>query len=274
MQPTKRHLLMRAKGARMVKWVSFLGLGAALCVFSCGCATTAGDIAASQGTLGKGSHPQAEQRLVSMIESGEADRMVVDGKTEKKTYEKGCGDKAVLVTEHRIQGIVYRVEVRNHINPVMDVLTSNVRQVNYGPTDRSLQTENPVERSKVVLTLVNNSYDGQGEIAYRSYIGSDGTFHPVRVTPGDVPDWSDRDAIDLILRTDVWRSGGVIHVRGIRPAGKDRNGRLLEPDGRWLMVTEGVAVTPTRYFVNPQLHPVMKCIACGQVYDTNIFCAP
>jgi hypothetical protein len=258
----------------MYKWVSFLGVAAALCVFSTGCSTSAEGIAAGYGTLGTSwFFKSAEQRLVQMIESGEADRMVAEGKTSKTTYLRGAGDGGVMVTEHRIQGMVYRVEVRNRINPVMDVLTTNVRQVNYGPSDRSLQVNNPIERAEVLRTLANSSFDGQGRVAFRAYLGSDGQHHPVRLEAGDVPDWSDRDAIDLIVRTDRW-GAAVALFRGIRPPGKDLNGRTMEPDGRWVVVSEGPGITPTKYFYNPDLHGLLKAIACGQAYDTNILRAP
>jgi hypothetical protein len=258
----------------MAKWSSFLGVSGAMCLLIGGCGMTAGDIAAGQGTLGTGwFYRESQKRLVQMIESGEADKMVADGKTQRKTYEKGLGDRAILVTEHRVQGMLYRVEVRNRVNPAMDVLTTNVRQVNYGPPDRSLQTVNPVERADVLRTIANNSFDGQGQVAYRAYVGSDGTFHPVRVMPGEVPDWSDRSGIDLVLRTDVW-AAGMMHFRGCRPDGTDRNGRLMEPDGRWVVMTEGSAVPMTKCFYNRDLHKVMKTIAFVQAYNTDLLRVP
>jgi hypothetical protein len=208
-----------------------------------------------------------------MIESGEADRMVAEGKTSQRTYVKGMGEGAVLVTEHRIQGMVYRVEVRHRINPVMDVLTTNVRQVNYGPADRSLMTVCPIERAEVLQALAGDSFDAQGQVAYRSYVGSDGEFHPVRVAPGEVPDWSDRSAVDLVVRTDRWDSP-ILHFRGCRPDGKDASGRLPEPDGRWVVLMEGTAVPMTKTFYNRELHPLLKGMAHKQAYDTNLFCVP
>jgi hypothetical protein len=258
----------------MVKWVSFLGVGVAMCFLIGGCRSSAGDIAAGSGTLGRGLSKQpAENRLVQLIESGEADRMVAEGKTSQKTYVKGVGDGAVMVTEYRIQGMLYRVDVRNRVNPVMDVLTTNVRQVNYGPPARSLQTNCPIERAEVLQSIANNSYESQGQVAYRAYVGGDGEFHPVRVVPGEVADWSDRNGIDLIVRIDTWPAA-VMHFRGCRPDGKDRNGRLLEPDGRWLVLTEGSAVPVTKSFYNPELHGLLKAMALKQAYDTNLLCVP
>jgi hypothetical protein len=258
----------------MLKWVSLLGIGVASCIFACGCATSAGGIAAGEGTLGNSwFNKPAEKRLVAMIESGEADRLVAEGKTSKRTYTRGAGNGEVLVTEHRIQGMVYRVEVRNHINPVMDILTTNVREVSYGPFDRSLNTYNPIERTEVLRTLANSSFEGQGKVAYVAYTGSDGQFHPVREEAGDVPDWSDRGAIDLIIRTDRWPAA-VLNFRGIRPAGVTRNGLEREPDGRWVEVAVGPGITPTKFFYNPDLHKLLKCIGGGQAYDLGILNAP
>jgi len=261
----------------MMKWASLLGIGAALCVFSCGCSTTADGIAASYGTIGTSSwYKGAESRLVAMIESGEADRMVADDKTEKRTYAKGLGDNSVLVTEHLIQGVVYRVDVRNRVNPVTDIFTSNVRQVNYGPPDRSLQVNEPIQRADVLQTIANRSFAGQAQVAYRAYIGSNGQFHPVRTMPGESPEasWSDRGGIDLILRTDLKVGAGVTQFRGCRPNGLDRNGRLLEPDGRWIVLSEGRGVSPTAYFVNHALHPEMKAIGYSQPYPVEVLNAP
>jgi hypothetical protein len=258
----------------MVKWVSFLGIGAALSLFAGGCAASAGDIASGYGTVGSGwLHRDAQKRLAKMIESGEADRMLAEGKDSKHTYYRGVGDREVMVTEHRIQGLVYRVDVRCHVNPVTDVLTTNVRQVNYGPSDRSLQTVCPLERAQVLQTLAQKSFEAQGQVAYRSYIGSDGEYHPVRLVRGDEPDWTADAGVDLVVRTDTWPQG-VMLFRGVRPEGRDCHGLLMEPDGRWVTVTEGSAVPLMTAFYNPALHDLLKCIACKQAYDTNILRVP
>ena len=261
----------------MVKWASLLGIGAALCVFSCGCASTSDGIAASYGTLGTGVFSKsAENRLVAMIESGEAERIVAEGKDERRNYEKHVGGDTVLVTEHRIQGVVYRVDVRCRVNPVMDIFTTNIRQVNYGPPDRSLQTNCPIQKADVLRTIANRSFAGQAQIAYRAYIGSDGKFNPVRTMPGESPEatWSDRGGIDLIVRTDLKVGAGVTEFRGCRPNGLDCNGRLQEPDGRWIVLSEGRGVAASMYFVNYALHPEMKAVAYAQAYDTNVLNAP
>lgn len=259
----------------MLRRLSFLSVGVALCSLAAGCGAgmTAKTIASSYGTLNSGWFFRgSQQRVVELIESGEADRMIEDGRASVRTIERRWGGHKILIKEYRIQGWLYRVDVHHSIDPVMDVLTTNMRRVEYGPRDRALRTINAVEMADIVGTLRTRSFNGIPETAYRPYVGTDGTPHPARAVTGESPDWSDQNAIDLILRTENWPMA-VIHYRGCRPLGKAKTGKANKPDGRWIVMDPGPAV-PCRYFINKNIHRVMERIAFVQAYNTDLLYVP
>ncbi|HUT56526.1 MAG TPA: hypothetical protein VNA25_01485 [Phycisphaerae bacterium] len=259
----------------MLRRVWFLSVSVVSCMLATGCGAgmTANTIASSYGTLNSGwFFRNSQQRVVEMIESGEADRMIEDGRASVRNTERHWGGHKILIKEFRIQGWLYRVDVHHSIDPAMDVLSTNMRRVEYGPKDRALHTINAVEMADVIGTLRTRSFNGIPETAYRAYVGADGQVHPVRVVTGQEPDWEDESAIDLVLRTENWPMA-VMHYRGCRPPGKAKTGKANKPDGRWIVMDPGPAV-PVKYFINKDLHGVMARIAFVQAYNTDLLYVP
>lgn len=259
----------------MVTRVSFLLISLASCFIAVGCECRADKISESHGIAGVPTFCdcQAGQKLATLIESGQADQMLAEGKAKISTREivtKHAGK--ALVIEYSIQGDVYKTEVHYQINPREDVLTTNMRRIEYGPVDRAMFIVNPWQMADVLLCLQNDSYDGKADVAYRAWRGSDGVVHPVRVIHTETPDWSSSNPIDLYLRTDAWPMAAIA-IQGMRPEGRGKCGMPPKPDGRWVVQSSGPAV-PTRAFINNKLDGLLRLVAASQAYDVAILDVP
>ena len=258
----------------MVTRVSFLLISLASCFIAVGCECRAQKIAESYGIAGMPTFfdSEAGKQLATLIESGQADQMLNEGKAKVRTREvSGAGHRA-LISEYSIMGEVYKVEVHHPINPREDVLTTNLRRIEYGPTDRAMHIVNPWQMADVLLCLQNDSYDAQADVAYRAWRGSDGVVHPVRLIHTATPDWSCSNPVDLFIRTEVWPSA-IIAIQGMRSDSRNAHSQTRKPDGRWVVQSSGPAA-PTRAFINYKLDGLLRFIACTQAYDTAILDVP
>jgi len=229
-------------------------VGVFLCGLIAGChgGLTAGEVAESYGLLNK---KNSQPMIAELIQSGQADKMIEDGRAEVRNRINGFGYNRILVTEFLIHGEVYRVEVRQSINPMQNVPPGRVR---YGESKQGLDSKiiSWFNLSRVYKALKNDSYEVRGEVAFRPWKGTDGTVHGVNVKPGRKPDWQPSPKpLDLFIRTkgwpvpDMWFRGLITNEQSSKePFG---------PDGRWNMMNPGPAdFTGTEVvpFVNLKLY--------------------
>lgn len=271
----------------MGRWLSLVGLGIVFAMTAgCGSGSTAAEIAESYGTLG---HCPVccvlSKSTVKVFESGQAETMVASGQASTSTSEKTVGFRRVLVTEYRIQGEVYKVEVRRAINPLKSVGCEKVRWFEYGPKDRTVPIDDIFSMMVVSEAIRNHSYEADGEAAYRAYRGSDGKVHGVRVEPlvKSGAEWKSDYTLDLLVRTKDWPTG-LIWFKGLtsdnRHFATDCANAMHRSDGRWTMVAAGPGMTgadradgtpdPVSFY-NYKLHGVLQCLA-GELrgYDTTV----
>lgn len=260
----------------MFRRLPLLVIGAALIATSVGCNNyvTAGDLASWYWPIGGPNASPAKQEVAALIQSGEIHQMAATSQTQKRTRVaiSATGKKA-LVTEHRVHGCLAMIEVRQAVDPAIDILTTNMRRVEYGPSTRQLYVINPFQMADVLRVIRTQSYDARPEIALRAYRDCDGITHPVQVMQGEQPAWQAIEPIDLTIRTECWPAS-VMFMQGLRPEGRQANGMLFPPDGRWLLTANGQSGAHVPAFVNHDLHKVLVVIGWTQLYDTNIFNTP
>ncbi len=264
----------------MLRRLSLLVLGVSLASVLTGCSVrsvqfvSAADIVAGYSSIGGPTASATKQEVAYLIETGEIHRMAAANQTSKRTRViRSLGGRRALVTEHRVHGQLAMVEVRQPINPVADVLSTNLRRIEYGPTGSQMFMANPWQMADVLRTIRNHSYNARPEIALRSYRDCDGIVHPAQVIQGEQPQWASVHPIDLTIRTEVWPSP-TIYLQGLRPEGRAPNGTLLSPDGRWVVADTGPSASAVPTFINYKLHGKLKMVAWSQMFDTNLFNAP
>ena len=264
----------------MFRRLSLLVLGVALISVLTGCSyrsvdyVSAADIAAGYRPIGGPRASVTKQEVAYLIETGEVQRMAAANQTSKRTrVVRSVSGKRALVTEHRVHGQLAMVEVRQAIDPSSDVLSTNLRRIEYGPTGSQMFMANPWQMADVLRTIRNHSYDARPEIAMRAFRDCDGVVHPAQVIQGEQPQWSSVNAIDLTIRTELWPSS-IMYFQGLRPEGRAPNGMLLNPDGRWIVADSGPSASARPAFINYRLHNALKAVAWTQLFDTRLFNAP
>lgn len=236
----------------------FLVVAAAIMTLAVGCGSgnTAAEIAQSYGILNR---CDLQPKIASIIQSGEADKMIENGSAAVRYRVQNCGSSKILVTEYLIQGEVYRIEVRKTFNPLKNIPTDSIR---YGYFDKMLDRDYICwfQLSSTICSLRNNSFSADYVVAYRSWRDLKGEVHPVRVEEGETPNWVlAPDGLNLCLHTTL----SPMEVLWIQGASSDgRHKALCAPatdydvkngvaghmtntqsaaDGRWLLVADGMS---------------------------------
>lgn len=244
----------------MMKNAMYLAVGVMLCglLAGCGYGATAGEIADSYGVLNGWN---LQPSTADLIQSGKADEMVQNGTATIRNRVVGRN----LVTEYLIQGEVYRVELRQRIDPTANI---GCTRLAYGHIrdDYDKTSISGLELLSLWSTLKNNSYAGEATVAYRSWRGSkDRETRSVATVKGElVEEWLAHDtALDVTIRTrnfpitTMWFRGLLSEgplgkntsEAPYRSWNKAKRGTL---DSRWIMLSPGpgVKVPP---FVNMDL---------------------
>jgi hypothetical protein len=119
-------------------------------------------------------------KLAALVESGEADRIVRDGKAEKREYVLGSGRTEVKVTEHLVLGEPYDIETirRRYYDPLADIPDQKVRLLVYGQNlkENTLRITAPREIRAVLKAVRSESYEEVWNRAMRDCQVSDGTW--------------------------------------------------------------------------------------------------
>lgn len=215
-------------------------LAAAVVTLAAGCGSgyNAADIAQSYGILNR---CDLQPKIASIIQSGEADKMVENGSADVRNRVQNCGSNKVLVTEYLIQGEVYRIEVRKSFNPLINIPTDSIR---YGYFDKGLSHDYICwfQLSSVICSLKNNSFSGEYVVAYRAWRDLNGTVHPIRVEQGEAPSWTlAPEDLNINLHTQispmqtVWIQGAVENGR------RQSMGTANECSGKWLLIADGMS---------------------------------
>jgi len=197
-------------------------------IVATGCSTTATGIAESYGVL-------ENLELVRIIESGKAEEMTRQGQADVRHREVSSGGREVLVTEYLLFDEVYRIEVREAINPIegianVDVQLAEVKQGDWEDTMRLFKL------AGVLKCLRNDSYQARPRVAYRAWKGSDGKVHGIRVTEGNVPQWTlSEDDLNLYIRTSLQ----PITTMWFRQVARPSEGSAMPTSSRWIMESPG-----------------------------------
>ena len=169
-------------------------LVASLCCGVIGCSQSASEIASSYGVMNSLGF---SEKTAAIFESRQADALVESG--EAGVSHRVCGD--VLVTEYRIAGEVYRVEVRNQIDPTEGVA---YWQIHWANAVQGLEKKHITgfQMASVWSALRDSSYEARGEVAFRSFKDSEGKIHRVRTEQAPRIDWlAGENAENLYIRT-------------------------------------------------------------------------
>ncbi|MDD3663369.1 MAG: hypothetical protein PHT84_05935 [Candidatus Pacebacteria bacterium] len=236
----------------------FLGLATAVVTLAVGCGSgyNAADIAQSYGILNR---CDLQPKIASIIQSGEADKMINNGSAAVRSRVQNCGSNKILVSEYLIEGEVYRIEVRKTFNPLKNIPCDSIR---YGYFDKGLDKDYICwfQLSSVIDSLKNNSFSADYVVAYRAWRDLNGKVHPVRVEEGITPDWVlAPNGLNLNLHTTlspmqtVWVQGAVSDGRhkalGAPADDYDvqtgvvghRVNAASATDCRWLLMADGMS---------------------------------
>ncbi|HPS52720.1 MAG TPA: hypothetical protein PLK08_04120, partial [Phycisphaerae bacterium] len=149
-----------------------LVLAAAVMTLAVGCGSgyNAAEIAQSYGILNR---CDLQPKIASIIQSGEADKMIDTGSAAVRYRVQNCGSNRLLVTEYLIQGEVYRLEVRKAFNPLKNVPADSIRYAYY---DKMLDRDYICwfQLSSVINSLQNNSFSAEYVVAYRAWLDLNG----------------------------------------------------------------------------------------------------
>ena len=154
--------------------------------------------------------------VVSLIESGQADKMLEKGRC-KVNHEIRGQERRVLVSKYEIAGETYRIEVRRQVHPMRNILRSRLRTVTY----KKGRTKSYVSKAKKIYDcLEEHSFEAQPEIAYRAWKGLDGKLRPIEIYPAPRYEWiSNDDDMNLYIRTKEWPIP-VVWIRGMTSDGR------------------------------------------------------
>lgn len=236
----------------------FLGLAAAVVTLAAGCGSgyNAAEIAQSYGILNR---CNLQPKIASVIQSGEADKMITNGSAAISYRVQNSGSSKILITEYLIEGEVYRVEVRKTFNPLKNVPSDSIR---YAYFDKGLDKDYICwfQLSSTISSLRNNSFCADYVVAYRAWRDMSGKVHPVRVEQGETPDWTlAPEGLNLCLHTTLspmqtlWIQGAVSDGRhkALDAKADDYDvrtgvqGHLTNTatanDGRWLLIADGMS---------------------------------
>ena len=251
----------------------FLILVLVTCALAAGCGsgTTAVEIAESYGVL-------KNRKVVSIIQSGQADAMIEQGIVRVRNRTAGRGKKRILVTEYIISGKVYRVEVRRGIDPTKNISRGHVRYATsqYGSDHKEIYA---THLSSVWGALRNHSFEARPEVAYRAWRGLDRMVRGVKVSKGLTPNWeSSQNDMTLCIRTKDWPiatmwfrglvsdartddSRGFAWDNSSEGEGSPASSGQTTCDGRWVIESagpgvqgQGTVVGGRTHFINIKLY--------------------
>lgn len=112
-------------------------------------------------------------RVARMVESGEAKRLIDEGKAEKREYVLGSRPVLVFVSETLIEGTPYRISAvrREYFDPIPQVADVAVQKIRYGPEeedeDKVLTISSPEEIDEVLKCFRGESYEKKDSVADR-----------------------------------------------------------------------------------------------------------
>lgn len=256
------------------KWI-VPALCTAMTISATGCHTwygsmTAVEVAKDEGIL---NIDDDEADVVSLIQSGQADKMLREGRCKVKHDIRGPEGKKVLISRYLVGGETYRIEVRPQVNPMKNVARRRLRYVRYVKGDDNSYIANV---SKLYNCITEDSFDAKPEIAYRAWKGLDGKLHPITVMAAPAYDWrSHQKDLHLYIHTKEWPLSSM-WLRGLTSEGRRKPpGGLFADDfynynlatstletetqdtracdGRWVMESPGPGVN-TPPFVNFKLY--------------------